>query len=42
MKRRRCFHHDWTTGESWIKTRLINMGMGKMFWCRKCTRTWFV
>lgn len=41
-KRKDCFHHDRLTGESWIKDQLIDMGMGKMFWCDKCERTWFV
>jgi hypothetical protein len=40
-KRRNCFHHDRVTGTSWIGSRLINAGAGKMFWCRDCGRTWF-
>lgn len=39
--RRACFHHDHRTGTSWIGERLIEMGSRKMFWCRKCQRTWF-
>lgn len=37
-----CWHHDRTHGHSWIDSHLINAGMGKMFWCRNCDRTWFV
>jgi hypothetical protein len=40
-RQRACFHHDWTTGQSWIENRLIEMGSRKMFWCRECGRTWF-
>lgn len=41
-KRKDCFHHDHKTGQSWIKSQLINIGTGKMFWCAVCGRTWFV
>lgn len=40
--RRECFHHDHRTGTSWITSQLINTGMGKMFSCQRCGRTWFV
>lgn len=36
-----CFHHDRTTGESWIEGQLIDCGRRKMFWCRECDRAWF-
>lgn len=39
-KRRRCFHHNWRTEDSWIKSRLIDLGMRKMFWCGHCGKTW--
>ena len=39
---RSCFHHDHNTGESWIESRLIDLGRRKMFWCVRCERTWFV
>lgn len=41
-KQRHCFHHDRITGDTWILSRLINLGAGKMLWCRECGRTWFV
>lgn len=40
-KRKNCFHHDHSTGVSWIKSQLIETGMGKMFWCARCQQTWF-
>lgn len=36
LKRRRCMHHNWRTGETYIKSMLINLGMGKLFWCDRC------
>lgn len=42
QKRKNCFHHDHRDGSSWIKSRLINNGAGKMFWCGLCGQTWFV
>lgn len=38
--RKDCFHHDHRTGESWIKSQIIDPG--KMFWCNQCQQTWFV
>ncbi|MGK5677594.1 hypothetical protein [Actinoplanes sp. URMC 104] len=40
--RKRCWHHDPSTGTSWVSQMLINGGMGKKFWCRRCERTVFV
>ena len=37
-----CFHHDHRTGESWIESRLIEVGRNKIFWCTKCGKTWIV
>lgn len=39
--RKQCFHHDRLSGESWINSALIDMGMRKMFWYDKCGRTWY-
>jgi len=39
-RRRNCMHHDWAAGDSWIKSHLINTGMGKLFWCTRCNRIW--
>jgi hypothetical protein len=41
-QRRSCFHHDHAAGVSWLESRLINMGAGKMFWCSECQKTWTV
>ena len=41
-ERRRCFHHDHTTGQSWITGQLIHHGMGKLFRCKQCGRAWTV
>lgn len=41
-KRRACMHHDRHTGQTWTKSQLINMGMGKMIWCGNCDKTWFL
>lgn len=38
--RRACFHHDRQTGESWIRSRLVDTGKAKHFWCTKCGRYW--
>lgn len=38
-KRRACFHHDWRSGESWIKSQIIDQGR-KLFWCHRCGRRW--
>jgi hypothetical protein len=38
---RHCFHHDHATGESWIRSRLIDAGRRKLFDCGRCGRTWF-
>lgn len=40
-KRRSCFHHDQHTGETWIRSQIIDFGR-KMFWCRECDQTWFL
>lgn len=42
LARRRCFHHDPYTGTSWLESRLIDVGMRKMFWCTACDKTWIV
>lgn len=43
--RRKCFHHNPTTGHSWIKSQLIELGKSKMYWCEKdlggCDKVWF-
>lgn len=39
-KRRWCFHHDHTTGTSWIKSQLLDVGRRKAFWCEDCGKTW--
>jgi hypothetical protein len=42
---RKCMHHDWRTGETWIKSQLIDLGRRKMFWCSEksggCGKVWF-
>jgi len=35
-KRRHCMHHDRLTGQSWIKSMLVDLGMNKIFWCDRC------
>lgn len=44
-RRRQCMHHNRLTGESWIKSQLIDMGRRKMFWCSEksggCGKAWF-
>jgi hypothetical protein len=39
-QRRRCFHHDHRSGESWIKEQLVDVGRRKMWWCDRCGKTW--
>jgi hypothetical protein len=41
-RQRRCFHHDHTTGESWLTSFLIQNGMGKLFRCTRCFRAWTI
>jgi hypothetical protein len=38
--RRACFHHDRSTGESWLFCQLIDLGRRKEFWCTKCGKMW--
>lgn len=33
-----CFHHDYRSGESWIKSQIIDYR--KLYWCTKCQRRW--
>lgn len=48
-KQRECWHHETTaatgTAHSWIRSSLIEMGKGKMFWCEEalggCGKVWF-
>jgi hypothetical protein len=40
--RKHCWHHDDKTGQSWVNSRLINTGAGKMFWCSRCEKTEFI
>jgi hypothetical protein len=41
LRRRRCFHHDYATGESWIgRGQIIDLGRGKLYRCNHCERTW--
>lgn len=39
-KRRACFHHNHSTGESWVSGRLVDMGRAKHWTCRECGRYW--
>lgn len=39
-ERRRCFHHDWRTGTSWIEDQIVDAGRAKHFWCTRCRRYW--
>ena len=43
-QRRRCFHHDWRTGRTFMSSQLIDTGMRKMFWCDRikggCEKVW--
>lgn len=34
--RRRCMHHDRHTGQTYIKSMLIDLGMNKLLWCDRC------
>jgi hypothetical protein len=38
FERRRCMHHNRLTGESYVKSMLVDLGMNKIFWCGKCGR----
>ncbi len=38
--RGRCFHHDHTTGRSWISARLVDLGRAKHYRCIRCGRYW--
>lgn len=38
-KRRRCFHHDNHTGESWVGRGSI-IDYRKLYACKNCGRTW--
>jgi hypothetical protein len=38
--RRGCFHHEHSTGESYLRNELIDCGMRKRFWCTRCGRVW--
>jgi len=29
-------HHDRHTGQTWIKTMLVDLGRSKMVWCGRC------
>jgi hypothetical protein len=40
-KRKNCFHHSLSTGESWIVGQLVDLGRRKMWWCTECDRRWF-
>jgi len=39
-KRRACFHHDHHTGQSWIRSHLIDLGRAKLYWCQRCGQSW--
>lgn len=43
LKRRAlvCWHHNVRTGESWVKSQLIDTGMRKIWWCDRCDHTLF-
>ncbi len=41
LKRRRCFHHDINTGESWIGRGQI-IDWRKLYRCKNCERTWIL
>lgn len=40
LKRRRCFHHDHHTGQSWIRSELIDLGRRKLYHCTECGKVW--
>ena len=35
-ERKRCWHHDVHTGETWTYSYLIDTGMRKLFACKQC------
>lgn len=35
-------HHEPSTGKSYLRSQLINCGMGKMFVCRECGKVWVI
>ena len=39
-QRRNCWHHDHTTGQSWITGHIIDAGRAKLWRCSNCDRTW--
>lgn len=40
-KRRQCFHHDHTTGESWVGRGSI-IDYRKLYLCDRCGRIWVI
>lgn len=40
LERRRCFHHNHTTGVSWITGELVDLGRAKLFRCVECGKVW--
>lgn len=38
--RRRCFHHDRQTGESYVEGFLVDLGRAKHFRCHLCGKYW--
>ena len=39
-KRRACFHHDHSTGTSWLLSQIIDGGR-KHWWCTAGGKGWF-
>jgi hypothetical protein len=39
-RQRSCWHHDHTTGQTWISGTLIDAGRAKLWHCTHCDRTW--
>lgn len=39
-QRRKCFHHDMRTGETWISSGLVDLGRRKLFVCSECGTAW--
>ena len=39
-RRRSCFHHDHITGQTWIRSQLVDLGRAKHYWCTRCRRYW--
>lgn len=37
---RRCFHHNHSTGKSWISGRIIDYR--KLWDCTRCGKTWVI